>query len=75
MWTGGELRSIHFRNMTFGQGAAQALPIFAYYMEKIYKDREINFYRGDFERPSVPIEMDCSNFKEEIEDEGFDWDF
>lgn len=75
VWTGGELRSIHFRNMTYGQGAAMALPVFAYYMQKIYQDPAIKFYRGDFERPSVPIEMDCSNFQQEIENEGLDWDF
>ncbi len=76
IWTGGELRSIHFRNMTYGQGAAQALPIFGYYMEKIYKDPDIKFYRGDFERPSVPIEMDCSKFQQEVEEEeSFEWDF
>ncbi|MGX8712768.1 MAG: transglycosylase domain-containing protein [bacterium] len=75
VWTGGELRSIHFRNMTYGQGAAMALPIFGLYMEKIYKDPNIKFYRGDFERPSVPIEMDCSNFQQEIEKEDFEWDF
>ena len=75
VWTGGELRSIHFRNMTYGQGAAMALPVFGLYMEKIYKDSRLNFYRGDFDRPSEPVEMDCSNFQQEIEDEGFDWDF
>ena len=75
VWTGGELRSIHFRNMTYGQGAAMALPIFGYYMQKIYEDNKLNFFRGDFERPAVPIEMDCSNFQQEIENEGFDWDF
>ena len=76
IWTGGELRSIHFRNMTYGQGAAQALPIFGLYMEKIYKDPNIKFYRGDFERPSVPIEMDCSKFQQEVQEESsFEWDF
>ncbi len=76
IWTGGELRSIHFRNMTYGQGAAQALPIFGLYMEKIYKDPKIKFYRGDFDRPSVPIEMDCSRFQQEVENEGsYEWDF
>jgi penicillin-binding protein 1A len=76
IWTGGELRSIHFRNMTYGQGAAQALPIFGLYMEKIYKDPRIKFYRGDFDRPSVPIEMDCSKFQQEVENEGsYEWDF
>lgn len=76
IWTGGELRSIHFRNMTYGQGAAQALPIFGLYMEKIYKDPKIKFYRGDFDRPGVPIEMDCSRFQQEVENEGsYEWDF
>jgi penicillin-binding protein 1A len=76
VWTGGELRSIHFRNMTYGQGAAMALPIFGLYMEKIYKDKKLNFFRGEFERPAVPIEMDCSNFQQEIQEEdNYDWDF
>lgn len=77
VWTGGELRSIHFRNMTYGQGAAMALPIFGLYMEKIYKDPKIKFYRGDFERPNIPIELDCANFQQEIQNEAVDyeWDF
>ena len=77
VWTGGELRSIHFRNMTYGQGAAMALPIFGLYMEKIYKDPRIKFYRGDFDRPNIPIEMDCSNFQQEIQGEphDYEWDF
>ena len=75
VWTGGELRSIHFRNMTYGQGAAMALPIFGLYMEKIYKDGKLNFYRGDFDRPSEPVEMDCANFQQEIENEVPDWEF
>lgn len=75
VWTGGELRSIRFRNMTYGQGAAMALPIFGLYMKRIYEDPAIKFYRGDFDRPNEPIEMDCSNFQQEIEREDFEWDF
>lgn len=75
VWTGGELRSIHFRKMTYGQGAAMALPIFGHYMKRIYEDPSIKFYRGDFDRPNEPIEMDCSNFQQEIEREDFEWDF
>lgn len=75
VWTGGELRSIHFRNITYGQGAAMALPIFALYMQKIYQDPAIKFYRGDFDRPAVPIELDCSNFQQEVDNEGYEWDF
>ena len=72
VWTGGEVRSIHFRNMTFGQGAAQALPIFGLFMKKIYEDPKLKFPRGDFERPSVPldVELDCSKFQQEVQDEG-----
>lgn len=35
-WVGGEDRDIHFNNTNQGQGAAVALPIWAYYMKKIY---------------------------------------
>ena len=77
IWTGGEVRSIHFRNMTFGQGAAQALPIFGHYMRSIYTDQSLKFPRGDFDRPNVPldVEMDCSVFQQEIMNETPEYDF
>lgn len=37
-WVGGEDRDIHFDNMTYGQGAAMALPIYAYFMKKVYRN-------------------------------------
>lgn len=75
IWTGGELRSIHFRNMTYGQGAAQALPIFGIFMKKIYQDPKfVDYKKADFKRPSVPIEMDCSSFQQEIQNESYEWD-
>ena len=71
------MRSIHFRNMTFGQGAAQALPIFGYYMRSIYTDKTLKFPRGDFDRPNVPldVELDCSKFQQEIQEEDPYYDF
>ena len=42
-WVGGEDRSIHFDNMSQGQGSAMALPIFALYMQKIYKDETLPY--------------------------------
>lgn len=77
IWTGGEVRSIHFRNMTFGQGAAQALPIFGHFMRNVYQDKSLHFSRADFERPSVPLdtELDCSKFQQEVLDEEFEYDF
>lgn len=71
VWTGGELRSIHFKNMTYGQGASMALPIFGYFMQHVYEDKALNFYRGDFDSPSEPLstELDCVKFQEEIQNE------
>ena len=42
-WVGGDDRDIHFDNMTYGQGAAMALPIFAYYMKKLYADSQLPY--------------------------------
>lgn len=75
VWTGGELRSIHFRSMEFGQGARQALPIFGHYMRRIYDDNVLNFYRGDFTRPDLPDEdfiWDESVYQQELMEESDD---
>ena len=71
VWTGGELRSIHFRNMANGQGASLALPIFGYMMQSIYQDKNIHFYRGPFDRPSTPLDslINCDLFREEVQRE------
>lgn len=42
-WVGGEDRDIHFDSMTMGQGATMALPIWAYYMKKIYRDQTLPY--------------------------------
>ena len=71
IWTGGELRSIHFRNMAYGQGAAQALPIFAYMMQKVYTDNSLKFPRGDFSKPTsvTSDDIDGTYFQSEVEAE------
>lgn len=43
VWVGGEDRSIHFDNMSAGQGANMALPIWALYMQKVYADEELGY--------------------------------
>lgn len=43
VWVGGEDRDIHFDNMQMGQGATMALPIWAYYMKKIYRDNTLPY--------------------------------
>ncbi len=42
-WVGGEDRDIHFDTMTYGQGAAMALPIWAIYMKKVYADKTLDY--------------------------------
>lgn len=78
VWTGGELRSIHFRSMEFGQGARQALPIFGHYMRSVYDDGVLNFYRGDFTKPDLPEEefmWDESVYEQELMEESQDNSF
>lgn len=43
VWVGGEDRDIHFDSMRMGQGATMALPIWAYYMKKVYQDRSLPY--------------------------------
>lgn len=43
VWVGGDDRDIHFDSMAMGQGATMALPIFALYMQRIYKDSTLNY--------------------------------
>lgn len=43
VWVGGEERDIHFDSMSMGQGATMALPIWAYFMKKIYRDQSLPY--------------------------------
>lgn len=54
-WVGGEYRSIHFRTGALGQGSRTALPIYAYFMEKVLADKSLQEYRGRFAPPKKPI--------------------
>lgn len=51
VWTGGEDRAERFRSMTWGQGARMALPIYGYYMQKVYKSKKLDISTEDFEEP------------------------
>ena len=67
MWVGGDDRDIHFDSMAWGQGATMALPIFALYMQKIYKDKRLGYSENAiFDLPSGynPCEMDESGLSD-----------
>ena len=42
-WVGGEDRDIHFDSMSMGQGATMALPIWAYFMQKVFADHRLGY--------------------------------
>lgn len=53
VWVGGEERYIHFNTMALGQGARAALPIYGYYMQKVYADRKLPYSQNTkFEFPA-----------------------
>jgi len=61
VWTGADDRSVRFSSTDKGQGANMALPIYGYFMNKIYADTHIDISTGDFERPEgeLGVEVDC----------------
>jgi len=62
VWVGAEDRATHFRTITYGQGAAMALPIWALYMKSCYADKDLNVSTEDFVAPAdLTINVDCSN--------------
>ncbi|GGG36098.1 penicillin-binding protein 1A [Bizionia arctica] len=63
VWVGAEDRAAHFRTITYGQGAAMALPIWGVYMKSCYEDKDLDISTADFERPlELSIEVDCTNY-------------
>lgn len=69
VWVGAEDRATHFKTITYGQGAAMALPIWAMYMRSCYEDETLEVSKADFEIPKeLSIEVDCSNYNPNGED-------
>ncbi len=61
VWTGADLRSIHFDDISTGQGANMALPVWGRFMKKVYADKTLE-YKPDheFEKPTNFImDLDC----------------
>ncbi|MDA1345325.1 MAG: transglycosylase domain-containing protein [Bacteroidetes bacterium] len=83
VWVGGEDRSIHFKEIGFGQGATMALPIWGIYMRSLYENPDLAISQEDFVAPElVTIPLDCDEIalkaglkkataKENLEDLGF----
>ena len=64
VWTGADLRSIHFKNLSFGQGANMALPIWGYFYKKVLADSTLGIKEEDmqFKKPAnFNINLDCDD--------------
>ena len=62
VWVGGEDRSIHFKDIAFGQGATIALPIWGSYMKSLYNLPELGVSQEDFIVPeNLSIAVDCGD--------------
>ncbi len=54
VWVGWEDRYAHFASTSIGQGAAMALPIWAYFMQKVYADKKLEITQTDkFPKPET----------------------
>jgi penicillin-binding protein 1A len=66
VWTGCDDKFLHFYNMMFGQGASSALPIWAYFFQKVHANPSLKISPNDqFPVPEgeLTIEMDCANYR------------
>ncbi len=63
VWTGADLRSIHFRTITSGQGANMALPIWGYFFKKVLADKSLGITQDMvFQKPdNFNIDLNCDD--------------
>lgn len=67
VWVGAEDRSVRFKSTAEGQGGRTALPIYGYFMNKVYKDPKIGISTTDFVKPDNYDDSVFSLTGEEIE--------
>ena len=67
VWVGGDDRDIHFDSMAMGQGATMALPVFALYMKRVYKDKRLGYNEAavfDLPEGYDPCKLDESGLQD-----------
>lgn len=70
-WVGGEDRDIHFDSMRMGQGATMALPIWANFMKRVYKDASLG-YKPDASFGLPEGYNPCARDDQDIDEFGID---
>ena len=61
VWVGCESQAVRFNSTYYGQGANTGLPIWGYFMKKVYADKSIKINKGDFNPPydGQPTSIEC----------------
>jgi len=77
-WVGADNPGIHFRSITYGQGAYMALPIVGKFFHKMYKDprfKQLQYNHFEPPAPEVLAKLNIPQYKEMIETEKKFFDF
>lgn len=66
VWVGADDRSVRFLYTSLGQGANTALPIWGYYMNKVWKDESLNIDQRPFDIPESlrNLNFDCETLQQ-----------
>ncbi|MFO8148437.1 MAG: transglycosylase domain-containing protein [Gillisia sp.] len=65
-WVGAEYPSVHFEDMTYGQGAATALPIAGYFLNDLHTHHPNSKYLAEFKYNQIdPSAYDCPDYRDE----------
>lgn len=62
VWVGCEDRSVRFSTVSLGMGTNMALPMWGYYMKKVYADKSLKINPGEFEVPDSYKSQDCRDY-------------
>jgi len=67
VWVGGDLQNIRFRTMQYGQGAYSAMPIWAGFMNKTFRDEHWHYLQDEHFSVSAHTQelLLCEDFLEE----------
>jgi penicillin-binding protein 1A len=63
VWVGGDDRSIHYRNISLGQGAKMAMPAYGKFMDMVYTDKSlaiVGFKKEPFRKPK-DADLGCNS--------------
>ena len=65
VWAGAQDPTVRFSKTSLGQGANTALPIYGFYLKRVYADPELSISQEDFPIPEgikIDTELDCIEY-------------